>query len=138
MSDIFIGIAYSLAGCGLLLLCIGITTSMREWLFLKKAIVTTGTVAERHEGLNPEGGKLYIYDILFKTRSDEEQKVSLKHRHEWEVGKEVSIGYLPQTPTKAMFKKPIVPGFTVLTVSGFLFLLFGLLFVFISENLVSI
>lgn len=138
MSDIFIGIAFSLAGCGLLLLFIGMTTSIREWLFLKNAIVTTGTIVERHEGLNPEGGKLYIYDILFKTRSDDEQKVALKHRSEWEIGKEVSISYHAQKPARAMFKKPIIPGFSLLTVSGFLFLLLGLLFVFISENLVAI
>jgi hypothetical protein len=138
MSDVFIGIAYSLAGCGLLLLFIGMTTSIREWLFLKNAVVTTGTIVERHEGLNPEGGQLYIYDILFKTTSDDEQKVSLKHRHELEVGEEVSIGYQAQKPASAMFKKTVIPGFTILTVSGFLFLIFGLLFFFVSENFVSI
>ena len=138
MSDIYIGIAFSLAGCGLLLLFVGMTTSIREWLFLKNAIVTTGTIIDRREGLNPEGGKLYIYDILFKTLSDDEQKVALKHRHVLEVGKEISIGYQAQKPDKVMFKKPIIPGFTLLTVCGLFFLLLGLLFVFISENFVSI
>ena len=74
MSDIFVGIAYSLAGCGLLVLCIGIITSVREWLFLRSAIVTTGTITDRREGINPEGGRLYIYDILFKTRSDDDPR----------------------------------------------------------------
>lgn len=138
MSDIFVGIAYSLAGCGLLVLCIGIITSLREWLFLRSAIVTTGTITDRREGVNPEGGRLYIYDILFKTPSDDEQKVSLKNRQEWETGKEVSIGYQPQRPGQVMFKKSTLPGLTAFTICGSILLLFGLLFLFISTNLVSI
>lgn len=138
MSDIFIGIAYSLAGCGLLILCIGIFTSLREWLFLKSAVVATGTITDRREGVNPEVGRLYIYDILFKTPSDDEQKVSLRHRQEWELGKEVSISYQPKKPSRAMFKKSTVPSLTAFTICGFLLLLFGLLFLFISNNMVSI
>ena len=138
MSDIFIGMAYSLAGCGLLILCIGIITSIREWLFLKSAVVTTGTVTGRRDGVNPEVGRLYIYDILFKTRSNDEQKVSLKHRQEWELGKEVSISYHPQKPERAMFKKSTIPGLTISTICGSLLLLLGLLFLFVSTNLVSI
>lgn len=138
MSDIFIGIAYSLAGCGLLILFIGIFTSIREWLFLRSAVVATGTITGRREGINPEGGRLYIYDVLFKTRSDDEQKVSLKHRQEWEPGKEVSISYQPQKPDKAMFKKSTIPGLTAFTICGFILLLFGMLFLFISTNMVSI
>jgi hypothetical protein len=137
VSDIFVGIASSLAGCGLLLLLIGTTTSLREWLFLKRAIVTTGTIIERHEGFNPQGGKLYMYDILFKTRSDHEQKVSLDHYHELEIGAEVSIGYQAKKPARAMFNKPIIPGFTMLTACGLLFLLVGLFFLFASGNLGS-
>ncbi len=138
MSDIFIGIAYSLAGCGLLVLCIGIFTSIREWLFLRSAAVATGTITDRREGVNPEVGRLYVYDILFKTPSDDEQKVSLKHRQEWEPGKEVSISYQPKRPNRAMFKKSMIPGLTAFTICGFLLLLFGLLFLYISTNLVAI
>ncbi len=138
MSDMFIGIAYSLAGCGLLVLCIGIVTALREWFFLRSAIVTTGTITDRREGVNPEGGRLYIYDILFKTRSDDEQTVSLKNRQEWEAGKEVSISYQPQKPSQAMFKKSTIPGLTIFTICGSVLLILGLIFLFISTNLVSI
>ena len=138
MSDIFVGIAYSLAGCGLLVLCIGIITSIREWFFLRSAIVATGTITDRREGVNPEGGRLYIYDILFKTRSDNEQKISLKNRQEWEPGKEVSISYQPAKPGRAMFKKSTMPGLTAFTIWGSVLLLLGLLFLFISTNMVSI
>jgi hypothetical protein len=138
MSDIFVGIAYSLAGCGLLVLFIGIITSIREWFFLRSAVVATGTITDRREGVNPEGGRLYIYDILFKTHADDEQRVSLNNRQEWETGKEVSISYLPQKPGQAMFKKSTIPGLTAFTICGSLLLLLGLLFLFISTNLVSI
>ena len=138
MSDIFIGMAYLFAGCGLLILCLGIFTSLREWLFLRNAVVTTGTITDRREGVNPEVGRLYIYDILFKTPSEDERKVSLKHRQEWELGKEVSISYHPQKPDMAMFKKSTLPGLTAFTICGIILLLFGLIFLFVSTNLVSI
>ncbi|GAC1376488.1 MAG: hypothetical protein NVSMB44_45350 [Ktedonobacteraceae bacterium] len=138
MSDVFIGISYSLAACGVLVLCIGAITFLREWLFLRNAIVTTGTITERRPGLNPEGGKIYIYDILFKTRSDEEQKISLKHRQEWEPGAEVSIGYRAHKPTQAMFKRSTLPALIIFTASGLVLLLVSLFCFFISNNLVAI
>ncbi len=138
MIDMFTGLAYSIAGCGLLALCIGLLTSLREWWFLRNAIVTTGTIVTSTENEHPETGTFYEYAIRFKTRTEQEQQVTFKNRHVWEVGHELQLSYQPAKPEKAILKneRPSrIPGLTSSTLWGGTLLLLGLILLYASETL---
>jgi hypothetical protein len=130
---------------GLLFIAIGLIPGslgaysfVRNWMFLRAALRTSGNVTDMRQTVGSEGGTTYTPIVSFTTHSGETIRFTShvgSNRPRFDIGQEVAVVYDPNHPQHATIPSFIVFWFAALLFGGIgaLFVVAGLFVVLMSK-----